>query len=103
RERLIARGYGEFRLTNNCGCEPGNYAPGCNDEMHQANRRTTTRIITLEWVKGMKLDFDCQNQDTCIPCAKLLEEFRKNKAGHMEDAPLDSLQHHNEPAPTPTP
>ncbi len=102
RERLIARGYGEFRLTNNCGCEPGNNAPGCDEVMHQANRRTTTRIITREYVKGMKLDFDCVKQDSCEPCKKLLEEFRKNKE-HMPDAPLDSLNRRNEPEPTPAP
>jgi peptidoglycan-associated lipoprotein len=103
RDRLIARGYGEFRLTNNCGCEPGNIAPGCDEIMHQANRRTTTRIITMEWKKGMKLDFECKT-DSCVPCAKLLEEFRKGKE-HMQDAPLgsDSLQKKNEPAPTPIP
>ncbi len=105
RERLIARGYGEFRLTNNCGCEPTNIAPGCDDAMHQANRRTTTRIITMEWKKGLKLDFDCINTDSCEPCKKLLEEFRKGKE-KMQDAPLGSDSSKTEspaPAPTPTP
>ena len=102
KERLIARGYGEFILTNTCACEPTNNSPGCDEVMHQANRRTTTRIITLEWVKGMKLDFDCVNKDSCEPCKKLLEDFRKGK-GKMEDAPLDSVNRRNEPAPTPNP
>ncbi len=101
-ERLIARGYGEFRLTNNCSCEPGNIAQGCDDNMHQANRRTTTRIITLEWVKGMKLDFDCVKEDSCEPCKKMLEEFRRN-SDHMQDAPLAEDSTRKEPAPTPAP
>jgi outer membrane protein OmpA-like peptidoglycan-associated protein len=100
KDRLIARGYGEFRLTNDCGCEPTNSAPGCDEAMHQRNRRTTTRITTMEWKKGMKLDFECKT-DSCIPCAKLLEEFRKGST-HMQDAPLDSLRDH-EPAPSPAP
>jgi outer membrane protein OmpA-like peptidoglycan-associated protein len=100
RDRLIARGYGEFQLINTCACEPGNFAPGCNDDMHQANRRTTTRIITMEWKKGLKLDFECK-ADSCLPCAKLLEDFRKGQ-NKMQDAPLDSLNR-REPAPAPSP
>ncbi len=100
KERLIARGYGEFRLTNNCACEPGNIAAGCNDAMHQANRRTTTRIITLEWKKGMNLDFECKG-DSCAPCAKLLAEFRK---GQTPNAPeIDTTQDVNKQAPAPAP
>ncbi len=102
-ERLIARGYGEYRLTNDCECEPGNYAKGCSDEMHQKNRRTTTRIITTEWVKGMKLDFECTNVDSCEPCKELLLKFRKNNKDRMPDAPRVPDSIHNEPAPVPVP
>ncbi len=39
-ERLVAKGYGETKITNKCinGVE-------CTEEEHQKNRRTTFRII----------------------------------------------------------
>ena len=37
--RLVAKGYGESQLVDNCLCE------SCNEEQHQANRRTTFKII----------------------------------------------------------
>ncbi len=102
-DRLIARGYGEFRLLNNCECEPGNFAPGCDEAMHQLNRRTTTRIITMDWKKGMKLDFDCKT-DSCEPCRQMLEERKKRMGGgetpQPSPAPQDSVK---APAPIPNP
>lgn len=41
-ERLEARGYGESRLRVDCICEE------CTEEEHQANRRTTFRILGSE-------------------------------------------------------
>ena len=38
-ERLTAKGYGEYRLVNDCGCEPTN-ASTCSEEEHQLNRRS---------------------------------------------------------------
>lgn len=67
-ERLVARGYGEFRLTNDCGCEPTN-ASNCSEAQHQANRRTTVRILSTKWVKGTKLKIEA---DTTSPCASYL-------------------------------
>jgi len=43
-ERMIAVGYGESRLTNDCFCEPGNYSP-CDEAQHQANRRTEVKVL----------------------------------------------------------
>lgn len=42
KERIQARGYGETQLVNKCG----DNVP-CTDEEHQANRRTTIKIIGL--------------------------------------------------------
>jgi hypothetical protein len=41
--RMIAKGYGERKLTNNC-------ADGinCNEEEHQKNRRTEVRILRFD-------------------------------------------------------
>jgi len=40
RDRMVARGYGETRLVNNCG----NGVP-CTREQHQANRRTEVTVL----------------------------------------------------------
>ncbi|MCZ8197432.1 MAG: OmpA family protein, partial [Flavobacterium sp.] len=37
--RLVANGYGESQLTNDCGCEPTNES-SCTEEQHQKNRRS---------------------------------------------------------------
>ena len=39
-DRLIAKGYGETRLLNNCG-----NGISCSEEEHQKNRRTTFRVV----------------------------------------------------------
>jgi outer membrane protein OmpA-like peptidoglycan-associated protein/tetratricopeptide (TPR) repeat protein len=44
--RLIAKGYGESQLVNDCGCEPTN-ASNCTEEQHQANRRSEFIITKL--------------------------------------------------------
>ena len=38
-DRLIARGYGETNFAVNCECNT------CSDDEHQANRRTTFKIV----------------------------------------------------------
>ena len=38
-ERLTAKGYGESRLVNDCGCEPSSES-SCSEEEHQLNRRS---------------------------------------------------------------
>ncbi|MBK8628359.1 MAG: OmpA family protein [Saprospiraceae bacterium] len=38
-ERLVAQGYGETQLLDNCSCEQ------CSEEQHQKNRRTTFKIL----------------------------------------------------------
>lgn len=43
-QRIVAAGYGESRLTNDCVCEPGNYSP-CDETRHQANRRTEVKVL----------------------------------------------------------
>ncbi len=49
-ERLVAKGYGETQLVNNCACENGR-GPGlkCSEEEHQANRRTTFRVLRTDY------------------------------------------------------
>jgi outer membrane protein OmpA-like peptidoglycan-associated protein len=39
KERLVAQGFGESKLSVNCECEK------CSEDEHQKNRRTTFKII----------------------------------------------------------
>ena len=45
-ERLTAKGYGEARLVNDCGCEPTNES-SCSEEEHQLNRRSEFIITSI--------------------------------------------------------
>ena len=45
-ERLTAKGYGEARLINDCGCEPSNNSH-CSEEEHQLNRRSEFIITSI--------------------------------------------------------
>jgi outer membrane protein OmpA-like peptidoglycan-associated protein len=51
KSRLEAHGYGEHQLVNNCACEPNNVGPGkdCTEAEHQANRRTTVKILRTDY------------------------------------------------------
>lgn len=42
KNRLVAKGYGETRLTNNCG-----NGTTCSDAEHQANRRTEIKVLNF--------------------------------------------------------
>lgn len=42
-ERLIAKGYGETKLVNNCS-----NGANCTEEEHQKNRRTTFRVVSAK-------------------------------------------------------
>ncbi len=44
--RLTGRGYGEYQLVNDCGCEPTNQST-CTEEQHQANRRSEFIITAM--------------------------------------------------------
>ena len=45
-ERLTAKGYGESRLVNDCGCEPSNDS-SCSEQEHQLNRRSEFIITSI--------------------------------------------------------
>ncbi|MCX6352472.1 MAG: OmpA family protein [Bacteroidetes bacterium] len=49
--RLVAKGYGERELVNRCACEPNDVGPGkdCTEEEHQANRRTTVKVLRQDF------------------------------------------------------
>lgn len=45
--RLTAKGYGESRLVNNCGCEPDNNS-NCTEFQHQQNRRSEFIVTSFK-------------------------------------------------------
>lgn len=45
-DRLIAKGYGESQLVNDCACEPTNES-NCTEEEHQKNRRSIFMITSM--------------------------------------------------------
>ncbi|MBR9915321.1 MAG: OmpA family protein [Algicola sp.] len=51
-ERLTAKGYGESRLVNDCGCEPSNES-SCSEAEHQLNRRSEFIVTSIN---GKKCD-----------------------------------------------
>ncbi len=49
-DRLTAKGYGESRLVNDCGCEPTNNS-SCSEEEHQLNRRSEFIVTSINGQK----------------------------------------------------
>lgn len=49
-ERMVAKGYGEAALVNDCACEGKYVKRVCTEEEHQLNRRTTFRLIDNKYV-----------------------------------------------------
>lgn len=45
-DRLTAKGYGESKLVNDCGCEPTNES-SCSEDEHQLNRRSEFIITSI--------------------------------------------------------
>jgi outer membrane protein OmpA-like peptidoglycan-associated protein len=49
-DRLTAKGYGESRLVNDCGCEPANDS-NCSEAEHQLNRRSEFIVTSINGEK----------------------------------------------------
>jgi peptidoglycan-associated lipoprotein len=49
-ERMVAKGYGETQLVNDCACEGTRVKRACTEEEHQLNRRTTFRLIDNKYI-----------------------------------------------------
>jgi peptidoglycan-associated lipoprotein len=48
KQRLVATGYGESQLVNDCKCEGAVKVP-CSEEKHQENRRTTIKTLDVNF------------------------------------------------------
>ncbi len=51
--RLVAKGYGESSLVNDCQCEGGVKVP-CTEDQHQENRRTTIKTLDVNFDPKIK-------------------------------------------------
>lgn len=49
-DRMVAKGYGETQLVNDCACEGNFVKRKCTEEEHQMNRRTTIRFLDKKFV-----------------------------------------------------
>ncbi len=52
--RLLAKGYGESQLVNDCKCEGGVVVP-CSEDQHQENRRTTIKTLDVNFDPKVKV------------------------------------------------
>ena len=46
-DRIYGKGYGEYRLLNDCACE-GRVKSDCSEEQHAENRRTEFKVISSD-------------------------------------------------------
>lgn len=64
RDRMVAKGYGETKLLNDCACE-GEEGKGldCTEAQHQENRRTSFQIIRTDFEPKDAPDFGTEYVD----------------------------------------
>lgn len=65
--RLVARGYGESQLVNDCACEGRFIKRTCSEEEHQMNRRTTIRLLGNDYVPKDKKEMKGAGDKTQTP------------------------------------
>jgi peptidoglycan-associated lipoprotein len=65
--RLVARGYGESELVNDCACEGSYVKRKCNEEEHQMNRRTTFRLLDNNYVPKSKEEMKGATDKQVVP------------------------------------
>lgn len=56
--RLVAKGYGESQLVNDCACEGSYVKKRCNEEEHQLNRRTTFKLLDNNYIPKSKQEME---------------------------------------------
>jgi peptidoglycan-associated lipoprotein len=65
--RMVAKGYGEAMLVNDCACE-GNYVKrACTEEEHQLNRRTTFRLLDNKYIPKNKQEMKTLTPEKTTP------------------------------------
>jgi peptidoglycan-associated lipoprotein len=66
-ERMIAKGYGEARLVNDCACEGTYVKRKCTEEEHQMNRRTTFQLLDNKYIPKSKQEMKAAPDKTLAP------------------------------------
>lgn len=66
-ERMVAKGYGESALVNDCACEGTYVKRKCTEEEHQLNRRTTFRLLDNKYVPKNKQEMKDNKDKTVAP------------------------------------
>ncbi len=75
-ERLVAAGYGETQLVNDCACEGRYVKRQCTEEEHQMNRRTTIRLLGNDYVPKNKEEMKNQEGSKQTPQQKKPQQRR---------------------------
>jgi outer membrane protein OmpA-like peptidoglycan-associated protein len=84
-DRIVAVGYGETKLLNECECE-GNKVVPCTDLQHQVNRRTEFRV--LGEIPGAIVKYDKSEVDYAIKHGKEITTGGTNQTlWNFEDEP----------------
>jgi peptidoglycan-associated lipoprotein len=65
--RLVAKGYGETKLVNDCACEGSWVKRACTEEEHQLNRRTTFKLLDNNYVPKNKEEMKGSGDKTLTP------------------------------------
>ncbi|MEZ4805453.1 MAG: OmpA family protein [Bacteroidia bacterium] len=65
KHRLIAKGYGESQLVNDCKCE-GRVIVPCTEAQHQENRRTTIKTLDVNFDPNMIVEEGSDGNNTNI-------------------------------------
>jgi outer membrane protein OmpA-like peptidoglycan-associated protein len=65
--RLVAKGYGETKLVNDCACEGTWVKRACTEEEHQLNRRTTFKLLDNKYIPKNKEEMKGAGDKTLSP------------------------------------
>ena len=65
--RLVAKGYGESKLVNDCACEKNWVKRNCTEEEHQMNRRTTFKLLDNNYIPKNKQEMKNIGDKTKLP------------------------------------
>lgn len=78
--RLIAKGYGESQLVNDCKCEGAIKVP-CTEEKHQENRRTTIKTLDVDFDPNLKVTDGPDGNNTNVK--SIIVKMTKKDANYL--------------------
>ncbi len=87
--RLVAKGYGESQLVNNCACE-GTVKSGCSEDEHQKNRRTTFKTLDINFDPNLKEIISSDKNNTNVKA--IIVKLRKLGTTYTSEAAGNNLE-----------